>query len=144
MDTESTQTAPTPVLSAFMVCDNVIEDKLTNKKSLIGVFTDIRAITFPYVHYCLGIYVCLTDAEGEYELNLRLVHADSGIKIGEAGLMVMIADRLSMSDFAINLSHLVFPEPGRYEFQLYANRQFLGLKAFRLSAPPPDDLPPSS
>lgn len=126
-------TGSKPSLTALLVCDMVIEDKITSKKTIVGAFTDIWAPDFPCVHHHMGIYFCLTDAEGEYEIALRLANSDSGDLLAEAGLSVNISDRLGISDFGINLPMAVFPKAGRYEFQLYANKEFLGRKEFRVS-----------
>ena len=126
-------TVPKPSLTAILVCDMVIEDKTTNKKTLVGAFTDIWSSDFPCVHHSMGIYFCLTDAEGDYEIVLRLANSDSEDLLAEAGLSVKIEDRLSINDFGINLPMAIFPKPGRYEFQLYANKEFLGRKEFRVS-----------
>lgn len=127
--------APKPSLSALLVCDMVIDDKVTNKKSLIGTFTDIWGQNFPLAHHKMGVYVSLTDAEGDYELVLRLVRSATDQPIVEANLSVRIMDRLATSDFGINLPVVQFPEPGRYEVQLYANREFLGRKDFNVLKP---------
>ncbi len=127
--------APNPSLTAFLVCDMVIEDKVTNKKTIVGAFTDIYSDQFPCTHHGMGLYFCLTDADGNYELTLRLANSDSGDFLAEAVLSVSITDRLSINDFGVNIPQTVFQKPGRYEFQLYANKEFLGRKEFRLSKP---------
>jgi hypothetical protein len=111
----------------------VIDDKATNKKSLIGTFTHIWTQGFPCMHHKMGVYFCLTDAEGQYEMVLRLVNSESETVLAEAGLSVTIPDRLSINDFGINIPVVQFPTAGRYEFQLYANKQFLGRKEFRVT-----------
>jgi hypothetical protein len=123
-----------PSLTALLVCDMVIDDKATNKKSLIGTFTHIWTQGFPCVHQKMGVYFCMTDAEGPYDVVLRLVHAESENVMAEAGLSVTIPDRLSINDFGINIPVVQFPTPGRYEFQLYANKQFLGRKEFLVTS----------
>ena len=127
--------SPKPSLTALLVCDMVIEDKTTNKKSLIGLFTHIWAMSFPFAHHKMGVYFCLTDAEGTYEMLLRLVNSESESEnlIAEAGVTVHINDMLGINDFGINLPVVRFPGPGRYEFQLFANKQFLGRKEFRVT-----------
>jgi hypothetical protein len=122
-----------PSLTALLVCDMVIDDKSTNKKSLIGTFTHIWAHTFPCVHHKMGAYFCLTDAEGQYDMVLRLVHSESDTMVVEAGVSAVIHDRLSINDFGINIPVVQFAAPGRYEFQLYANKEFLGRAEFRVT-----------
>jgi hypothetical protein len=128
-------TAHKPSLTALLVCDIVIDDKATNKKSLIGTFTHIWTHGFPCVHHNMAVYFCLTDAEGEYDILLRLVNSETETVIAEAGLAVAIQGRLSINDFGLNIPVVQFPVPGRYEFQLYANKEFLGRKEFLVTSP---------
>jgi hypothetical protein len=137
--------SPKPSLTALLVCDQVIEDKATNKKSIIGAFTHIWARSFPCHHPKMGIYFCLTDAAGDYDLTLRLVHADSDNVLAEANFRVRIADRLSITDFGLNLPVVPFPVPGRYEVLLSADKEFLGRREFwvsQVAADQPPGAPP--
>ena len=43
-----------PSVQAFLVCDHVIEDSVTKKKSLIGLFTHLQAVSFPFQHSQMG------------------------------------------------------------------------------------------
>ncbi len=81
----------------------------------------------------MGAYFCLTDAEGQYDMVLRLVHSESDTMVVEAGVSAVIHDRLSINDFGINIPVVQFAAPGRYEFQLYANKEFLGRAEFRVT-----------
>jgi len=122
-----------PSVQAFLVCDSVIIDSQTGKKSLIGTFTHLWAPRFPCQHHQMGIYFCLTDAEGVYEFELRLAYLDQDVIVGKATLSPFtIKDRLEIHDFGINVPSLVFPGPGRYEFRLYANGFFITHKDFNV------------
>ncbi|RMH09445.1 MAG: hypothetical protein D6704_01225 [Nitrospirae bacterium] len=130
-----------PSIHAFLVCDTVIVDSLTGKKSLIGTFTHLWAPRFPCQHHQMGVYFCLTDAEGVYRFELQLVYLDRDQVIGKVTLSpIEISSRLETKDIGINIPSLVFPGPGRYEFRLYADGQFIAQKDFDViqqnSAPP--------
>ena len=131
-----------PIVQAFLVCDSVILDSFTRKKSIIGTFTHLWAARFPCQHPQMGVYFCLTDAEGQYEFELRLVYLDQDQLIGKASLpQVEIKDRLQIHDFGVNIPSLVFPAPGRYEFRLFANGYFVTQKDFNViqqTSPPPN------
>ena len=123
--------SPTPSIQAFLVCDSVIEDSLTKKKSLIGLFTHLQAMTFPFQHHQLGLYFCMTDAEGTYHFDIDLMHVDSDQLVCRASLPeIAIEDRLQIADFGINVPALVFPSPGRYEFRLRMNGRVIAQKDF--------------
>lgn len=132
--------SPTPSIQAFLVCDTVIEDSLTKKKSLIGIFTHLQAATFPFQHHQLGLYFCLTDAEGTYHLEIDLVYVNTDQLVCRASLPdIAIHDRLQIADFGINIPALLFPAPGRYEFRLRMNSRVIAQKDFhviQLPAPP--------
>ena len=130
----------TPSVQAFLVCDCVIEDSLTKKRSLIGIFTHLQAQSFPFQHQQLGLYFCMTDAEGTYHFDIDLVYVNTDQLVCRASLPhIVIGDRLQISDFGINVPALVFPAPGRYEFRLRLDGHVIAQKDFhvmQLSAPP--------
>jgi len=71
-----------PSVQAFLVCDQVIEDSVTKKKSLIGLFTHLQAMSFPFQHQQMGLYFCLTDAEGNYQFGEH----DTSDQAGQSGV----------------------------------------------------------
>jgi len=134
-----------PIVQAFLVCDSVILDSFTRKKSIIGTFTHLWAARFPCQHPQMGVYFCLTDAEGPYAFELHLVYLDQDQLIGKASLPpVEIKDRLQIHDFGVNIPSLVFPAPGRYEFRLFANGYFITQKDFNVIQQTPPQSNPGS
>ena len=126
-----------PSLQALLVCEMVIEDITTRNKSIIGTFTHILAPGFPCIRPQMGVYFCITDAEGAYEFRLDLVHITTNQIVGRATISgVTINDRLAISDFGVMLSPVQFPAQGRYEFRLYANNAFIGNKDFNVIQQP--------
>jgi hypothetical protein len=55
-----------PIGLALISCDTVIEDRRTNKKSLIGLFGQLNVRRFPYVHPSLSLFVSMTGGTGEH------------------------------------------------------------------------------
>ena len=129
-----------PSVQAFLVCDCVIEDSLTKKKSLIGLFTHLQSVTFPFQHHQLGLYFCMTDAEGTYRVEIDLMFVNTDQLVCRASLPDIVSgDRLQISDFGINIPALLFPAPGRYEFRLRMNGRMIAQKDFhviQVPAPP--------
>jgi len=120
-----------PSVQAFLVCDQVIEDSLTKKKSLIGIFTHLQAGVFPFQHQQMGLYFCFTDAEGAYSFDIDLIYLNNEQLICRATLPnIVIGDRLQISDFGINIPSLIFPAPGRYEFRLRMDGSLIAQKDF--------------
>ena len=122
-----------PSIQAFLVSDQVIEDSVTRKKSLIGLFTHLQAVSFPFQHQQMGLYFCLTDAEGAYQFDIELIYLNTEQLVCRATLpRVVIGDRLQISDFGINIPSLIFPAPGRYEFRLRMEGHLIAQKDFNV------------
>ncbi len=135
-----------PSVQAFLVCDQVIEDSLTKKKSLIGIFTHLQTASFPFQHQHMGLYFCLTDAEGLYHFDIDLIYLNSEQLVCRATLPnIEISDRLQISDFGINIPLLILPAPGRYEFRLLMEGQLIAQKDFNvMSIPDPTATEPAA
>ncbi len=134
-----------PSVQAFLVCDTIIIDSLTGKKSIIGAFTHLWAKTFPCQHPQMGVYFCLNDAEGSYQFEIELVYLDKNQTVGKGAIsQIDIKSRLETHDFGLNISTLVFPGPGRYEFRLFANGQFVTQKDFSVIQQELPQNPPTS
>ena len=115
-----------PIPIAVLLCDQMVVDRETNKKSLIGVFNAILAPRFPWVHPKASLYIKMADAEGEYEVKLQLVRVRDMhvIKEGTGTLKVEQRKRYSEVDFAIDLPAIELPEPGEYQIVVYINGHY--------------------
>jgi hypothetical protein len=120
--------ANVPFLLALLICDYVIIEAVSNKKSAIGIFDNLWAEAIP-VQQRIGILARLTDMEGQYALSIKVVRIEGDsehlIVKGEFA-PVIVVDRLHKIDLALNLPSVQFPAFGAYEIQLFANDIFLG------------------
>ena len=128
MPTETESPANIPFLLALLLCDCVITDSETGKRSVIGIFDKIWSPAEP-IFQRVALFARLTDMEGEYRFSIRVVHVlgDSENMVAQGQVFVSPPqDRLQPVDIALNLPPTTFPQFGRYEFQLFANEIFLG------------------
>jgi hypothetical protein len=116
---------PIPTAVAMLICDQVITEQVTNKKSLIGVFNNFYSLSFPALVQRLAVYVKLADAVGDYMFKLRIVKLKDESLIAEIGIKAHIVDAGNYSELALNMGNIAVPEPGKYEFQLYEGENFL-------------------
>ncbi|MEK6664965.1 MAG: hypothetical protein AABZ20_00865 [candidate division NC10 bacterium] len=123
---------PHPVCNAFLICDYAIREEGTGKVSLVGVFENINARSFPVTHGLLCVYAKLTDAEGNYEIRLELVRLEDLVIVGQGALTMTIEDRMVAPEIIFQLGGLVFERPGRYEFRLSANARSVAIKSFNV------------
>jgi hypothetical protein len=121
--------ATLPVVKAFLVCDYVIHEQGTNKKSLVGIFHTIGTRRIPCRHGQLSIYSNITEAEGEYVFELLLVNLKDGSEIGRGTTPPLrVPDRLETTEIAFKLQNVVFPTAGKYEFRLISNGDLIAQK----------------
>lgn len=117
--------APIPSVVAMLVCDQIITEQATNKKSLIGVFDTFGSMTFPVLFQRLAVYIKLADAVGDYFFKLRIVKLKDESLIVEMGIQATVKDESQYTELALPINNIPIPEPGKYEFQLYAGDVYL-------------------
>ena len=121
----------------MLVCDQVIVDQGTQKKSLIGIFENVNAVQFPTPLNC-AVYARIADAEGHYKFRLRLVSLKDESLLGQVDFEGDVKTQAEPAELALHLAGLLLPEPGKYEIQLYANDVFLArttIKALTITLP---------
>ena len=123
---------PNPIVKAFLVCDQIIHDVQSGKKSVIGIFQDVRAERFPAVHPTLWIYANLTNGHGSYQFEIRLLDAKNRILGSGAPPKIDIPSPLQTIEFAAKLRNVQLPEPGTYVFELRANDEVVATKSVKV------------
>jgi hypothetical protein len=121
-----------PKFNAMLICDSTIREEVTGKVSLIGIFENVTAASFPAAHHSLSVYANLADASGNYRFRLTLRRRDDNAKLGEGGMDAVAVDRMKPLELVFQLQGLVFERPGRYEFTLHANDRHVGTKVFEV------------
>ena len=121
----------TPYPLAILLCDQIIVDDRSKKKTLVGIFDLIYARQFPAKHHSLSVYVRLTDAEGQYKFRMDYVQIKTDKLLGRADIpAVTITDRLKAHELVMEFPPIEIPEPGDYEFRLWANDRYIGRVKF--------------
>ncbi|MFH1505105.1 MAG: hypothetical protein ABIH08_06965 [Candidatus Omnitrophota bacterium] len=126
-----------PKLNAMLLCDSIITEAGTNKKSLIGIFENIATEKFPCKHFQLSVYIKFTSAQGKYTFRLELVNLANNAIIGKGEIPELnIPDKLGSYELAFNLLGLKFDQEGKYDFRIFADDKFFGNKAFSVVKAP--------
>ncbi len=113
---------PSPTALAFIICDSIIEDKATNKKSLVGLFNSIATKTFPCIHSVIHVFVGLTGGHGRYQSALSCVKDDDeSVKILDLQGLIKFSDPLEIVEVNFEIRDVRFPEAGIYRFELSCN-----------------------
>ena len=123
-----------PLLTALglFICDTVIEDKITNKNSLIGLFNSIHSNEFPFIHPVINVYVSLTGGHGKYQCSLSCVKADTDKPIWSSGGQISMADPLAVFEINFELRNVSFPAAGIYNFQFLCDNEPIISRKFQV------------
>ena len=122
--------SPHPHFNAMLICDTAIREEGSGKVSLIGIFANINAFSFPVIHPKLTVYVNVTDAEGPYKFQLDMIRVADWQLLGRAEMDAEVADRMKPTEILFEIGPLVFERAGKYEFHFYANGRHVGQKSF--------------
>jgi hypothetical protein len=138
-------TNPTPSGLAIIVCDQIIEDKATSKKSLIGIFNNIASPEFPCRHPQLSVFVSLTEGRGTYQARARIVNEETQEAVTEVTGQIQLPDVNMVAELVFNFIGLEFPAPGLYSIEFYCDDVLILERRFHVmqAKPPPKGPPPA-
>jgi len=120
-------TAIQPILLSAITCDRVIFDKVSGMPSVIDIVQNINARKYPARHPQIVFFCEMTNGHGTTQAKIRLVDAQEDEKvIFEQEGTVQFKDVKQIVTLAMNLQGIVFPGPGEYRFQLFADGRLLG------------------
>lgn len=119
-----------PIAEALIICDEIITEAITNKKSLIGTFNSIVSHSFPMQHPKLCVYTAMTNGQGHMSGELRCVRLDDQQEIFKAAGEVQFADPTQVVELSFNLRNIPFERPGLYSFELITADELLLEKRF--------------
>jgi hypothetical protein len=135
---------PAPIGLAIVICDQIIEDKLTGKKSLIGIFNQIGAQSFPCRHPQVCVFVSLTEGRGQCAARLRIVHDESNRVVAEVNGQIQFPDVHTVVELNFNLVGLTFPDPGVYSIEFYCDDSLVLERRFHVVHVKPPQGPPAA
>jgi len=104
----------TPMGLALLVCDTIIEDKLTGKKTLVGLFDRVHAGRLPCVHPAMNVFVSLTGGMGECPCEVVCEHSSADAVAFSAKGKVSFKDPAQVVDLVFRLKGVRFPQEGTY------------------------------
>lgn len=131
--------APPPVTNAILLADQIITEAGSNKKTLVGVYSNIVAPRLP-AGRPLAVFVECTDAEGRYDFDLSIVHLDTDRMIASCAMPgVRAENRLQPTELVIQLP-VSFEAYGSYEIRIAWKGDVFARRRFRvMEAPNPTD-----
>ncbi len=113
-----------PITETLLLCDQVITDETTKKKTLVGVFDRIWVSKFPAKHAPAALYIRLFDAQGDCDIRVEYVKVDEDKVLGQVTGTLQSSKRHTTVELGIPLPPIDIPTPGMYEFRLYLNGRY--------------------
>lgn len=121
-----------PALVSLLICDQVIDDKLSNKKSAIGMFNAILVQSTPTTIQQIAVLASVTELTARNELEIRLVRdADDSVIFSGRGF-VEAPNPLAVVDLLFTLQGIQLPGPGQYAFEIQSRGELLGRRRFQV------------
>ena len=113
-----------PIVKSFLIADAVLQDRLTGKWSIIGVFDRVMSPSFPVVHPTVALYLRLSDAQGKYKIRVEFRDdADRRVGLFE-GIELEVKDAAQAIEVGLPTHMLPLEKPGKYQFQLFINDEY--------------------
>jgi len=113
-----------PIVKSFLIADAVLQDRLTGKWSIIGVFDRVMAPSFPVVHPTVALYLRLSDAQGKYKIRVEF-RDDTDRRVGLfEGIELEVKDAAQAIEVGLPTHMLPLEKPGKYQFQLFINDEY--------------------
>lgn len=116
----------TPELKSFVVADHVLQEKVNDKWSIIGVFDRIYCREFPVIHASLGLFVKVADVQGTFPVKVEFRDSEDRCLAMFGGITVAAAGAPMPAAFGIQTYNLPLPHPGKYHFVLYFGAEVIG------------------
>ncbi len=119
-----------PVTSAFLLCDQIITEEGTHKKTLIGIFTTMVNPEFPTKHGPVALYYRGIMGPGEHEFHIDYTRRGSDDLLGEVMGTLVVKDGRVPIELAAVLPFIEVPAEGPYEFKLWIDGAYVQRATF--------------
>lgn len=124
---------PNPTVLSINICDTVIRDEKTKKVSLIGLFSNINAYTFPVQHPSMNVYIALTNGHGKYKINIQFVRAaDNHIIAGMEG-EIDFPDPVGVVEMNLEWRGIQFEKAGEHFVEVICEGLSISSRKFNVS-----------
>lgn len=109
-----------PTALGLTLCDQVILDTYTGKRTLVGMFDELFCDGVPFIPPPLWVYAALTDGQGRIALDLVVSDMETEEELVVVQHEMEFTSPLSITHLRMNFPDLQFPRSGYFLFQLSA------------------------
>ncbi len=122
-----------PIGIGLIPCDTLIQDRITGKKSLIGVFDHIYSPRFPLVPRPFYVLVSLAGRNGTYPFTLELSGEKERQVIFQVKGKVTLPSPAEPMDMVFPLQGVQFPFPDLYWLKFKVAGETLMIRPLQVS-----------
>lgn len=119
-----------PMGVSLMICDQVITEAGTNKKSLIGVFSNIAARKFPCRFPRICVFVSITGGHGTAKSEVRCVNELTHEPLFGAEGEISFANPNHMVEAVFEFNNVTFPAPGLHCIEVLSDGEMVLQRRF--------------
>ncbi len=124
---------PKPMALVMAICDVVIDDKTTGKKSLVGLFNNITTSTVPCAHPRLNVFLSLTEGTGVYTMRLRCLQVGKETDLFGMEGQINFQSPKQIVEFNFEMINVPFPDYGEYRFEVLCDSEPIIARRFQIS-----------
>ena len=124
-----------PRCVAIVICNDVIEDKRSSNKTLVGLFNQIMVQHLPTKHQRFFLFLCLAEFAGRAELTIG-INSPSRELLRLSGA-INSTDYNATADLVVELQGLPLEEPGRHRIDVQVDGVSIADRSFIVSLAPP-------
>ena len=128
-----------PICLSTIICNEVIEDKHTNNKTLVSIFSSIGANELPCIHPRMFIMASLTDGHGTVPITFRIQHLATQSYVLELQGEATFDNPMDVCDVVIEVRNLPLEREGAYAVEVLGNDDLLGARRFVVDLIPESD-----
>ncbi len=134
-----------PICTSLVVCEHVITDATTKRKSLINIINELRVQKVPVRFARLAVFTSLTNGSGQVPVELRCIKVGAEEPIFTMKGAFNFPTPNDVVDCVFGLKNFGLHELGTYTFELYCDGELLLERRFnvRQIASPPQPPPPA-
>ncbi len=123
-----------PICVALIICNEVIEDKRSGNKTLVGLFNGIMAPQLPAAHPRMYLMATLTSGTGDWPFSF-VIYTPSGREIFRMRDNVHFNDPLVGHDMVLELINMHIEEECVYFVDLLLDTEPIANRRFTVQIP---------
>lgn len=118
-----------PICIAIVICNEVIEDKLTSNKTLVSIFNTIGTPGLPCQHPRMFVMASLTDGRGRWPIAFRVTDPE-GATIMQVDGEAQFSNPLDVVDLVLQVRGLEIVHEGEHRVEVFIGGEPRGARRF--------------